>query len=190
MDKEKTVRRCKKKMKKDTLKSIIVLTSICLVIAVAMALTNSVTAPVIEDAENKAASEALQIVLPEADGFTELELDGLPETVSAVYAGNGCGGYAVMLSAKGYNSSSPMVIAVGIDAGGNITKCHVVSCSGETSGIGSKVSEDKFLSLFDGADEKLENVDAISGATISSKAFINAVKDAFEAYNTAKEAGK
>ncbi|MGM9684387.1 MAG: FMN-binding protein [Eubacteriales bacterium] len=175
-------------MKKDTLKSIIVLTAICLVISVAMAFTNGVTAPVIEEAEEKAAAEALYTVLPDATGFSVVELSDLPETVSAVYRDDGGSGYAVMLSAKGYDSSKPMSIAVGIGNDGRITSCHVVSASGETSGIGSKVTNADFLSGFSGGDSSLEGVDAISGATISSSAFISAVKDSFTAYNMAKEA--
>ena len=76
-----------------------------------------------------------------------------------------------------------------IDNNGKIVKCHVVSCSGETSGIGTKVDTPEFLGLFDGKDRDLSGVDSISGATISSSAFISAVEDAFVAYEFAKEVG-
>ncbi|MBQ7383880.1 MAG: FMN-binding protein [Clostridia bacterium] len=175
-------------MKKDSLKSVIVLAVICLVIAALMAVINGVTAPVIDEANAKAEKEALFLVIDGAEDFEQVETDGLPESVVAVYSEVSGKGYAVMLNAKGYDSSNPMVIAVGIDNDGKLTKCHVVSCSGETSGIGTKVSGEDFLNLFEGADEKLEGVDAISGATISSSAFIDAVKDAFQAYEIAKEA--
>ena len=180
------------KMKKDSLKSIIVITVICLVIAALMAGINMVTAPMIAEANAKAEKEALFLVVDGAHDFLEVEAEegALPESVTAVYRETTKKGYAVMLKAKGYDSSNPMVIAVGIDNDGKITKCHVVSCSGETSGIGTKVSSDGFLSLFAGKDLSLEGVDAISGATISSSAFINAVEDAFTAYEYAKEAAK
>ncbi|MBQ8140277.1 MAG: FMN-binding protein [Clostridia bacterium] len=176
-------------MKKDSLKSIIVITVICLVTAALMGAINSVTAPMIAEANAEAEKEALYLVLPDATDFTRVEAEEgeLPETVTAIYSDVSGGGYAVMLSAKGYDSSNPMVIAVGIDNEGKITKCHVVSCSGETSGIGTKVSEASFLDAFVNSNKELEGVDAISGATISSSAFIEAVADAFEAYEFAKE---
>ena len=87
---------------------------------------------------------------------------------------------AAMLSIKGYDSSKPMSVVVGFTRDGEITKCVVISASGETSGIGSKVTLPEFLGQFDGKDARLEGVDAISGATISSQAFIDAVKECCE----------
>ncbi len=169
-----------------SLKSLIVLFSICLVIAVAMAAINEITAPKIAAAEAAAEQAALQKVLPEAEGFEQVEGD-YAETVASVWkATNGCG-YAVMLSAKGYDSSKPMSVAVGLDGEGRILSCFVVSASGETTGIGTKVTEESFLSQFAGKDEALTGVDAISGATISSSAFIDAMSDAFDAVKLAKE---
>ena len=175
-------------MKKDALKSVIVITVICLVTAALMAVINGITAPMIADANSKAEKAALFEVIDGAQDFEALEPQAeLPESVTAIYAETSGKGYAVMLAAKGYDSSNPMVIAVGIDDDGKLTKCHVVSCSGETSGIGSKVSELSFLDQFLGADKSLSDVDAISGATISSSAFIEAVGDAFVAYESVKE---
>lgn len=175
-------------MKNSSLKSIIVLVAICLFIAVAMAAVNMVTAPKIAEANEKAEQDALAAVLPENGGFEQVELDGLPESVSAVYRDLDGEGYVVMLSVKGYDSSKPMSAAVGFTGEGNITECKIISAQGETSGIGSKVTLPEFLSQFGGKDEKMEGVDAISGATISSSAFIDAVKDSFTAVTLAKEA--
>ena len=58
----------------------------------------------------------------------------------------------------------------------------------ETPGLGSKTTEDDFRNQFTGKDETLEGVSAISGATVSSNYYINAVKDAFTAFEIAKEA--
>ena len=82
-----------------------------------------------------------------------------------------------MLSVKGYDSSNPMSVAVGFDGNGEIIKCSVISCAGETKGIGSKVADDGFLSLFVGKKD-VSSVDTISGATISSTAFKEAIEDA------------
>ena len=177
-------------MKKNTsLKSIIVLVSICLFIAVAMAAVNMITAPKIAEANDKAQAEALAAVVPENAGFEQIELDNLPESVVAVYRDLDGEGYVAMLSVKGYDSSKPMSVAVGFTGEGNITECKVISAQGETSGIGSKVTLPEFLYRFEGKDQKLDGVDAISGATISSSALINAVRESFTAIEMAKEAG-
>lgn len=175
-------------MKKDSLKSVIVITVICLVVAALLALTNSITAPMIAEANEAAEKEALFEVIPDAKDFTKLETEDLPETVSAIYRETEGAGYAAMLSIKGYDSSNPMSVAVGILPDGTLSSITVISCTGETSGIGTKVSGADFLSQFTGQNGTLEGVDAISGATVSSSAFIDAVRDAFVAYESVKEA--
>ena len=173
--------------KNESLKSIIVIVCICLVIAVAMAAINLVTAPKIEAANQQAEQEALRIVMKDATDFEKIE-GTYPPSVTAIYRDTGNSGYVAMLSAKGYDSSNPMTVAVGFDTDGKILKCYVVSCNGETSGIGTKVMNESFLDTFVGADASLSDVDAISGATISSSAVIRAVQEAFVAVTIAKEA--
>lgn len=176
-------------MKKFTsLKSVIVLLAICLFIAVAMAAVNMVTAPKIAAAQEQAEQEALAAVLPDNGGFEKVALEEMPESVSAVYRDKDGEGYVAMLSVKGYDSSKPMSVAVGFTGEGSITKLVVISASGETSGIGTKVTLPDFTDKFTGKTQSLDGVDAISGATISSSAVIDAVKNAFEAVNMAKEA--
>ena len=109
------------------------------------------------------------------------------ESVTALYRDTAGNGYVAMLSAKGYDSSNPMKIAVGFDANGRVLRCHVISCTGETSGIGTKVANEDFLASFEGADAALSEVDAISGATISSSAFIEAVREGAGAVALVKE---
>ena len=172
---------------KTSLKSIIVLIAICVFIAAAMAAINMVTAPRIADAELAAKQAALSEVITENGGFDALELDGMPESVIEVYSDKDGEGYVVLLDAKGYDSSKPISIAVGFANDGTITKVHVISCSGETAGIGSVVGEAEFTDQFVNKDSSLDGVDAVSGATISTSAFINSIKDAFVAFDTAKE---
>ncbi len=174
------------KKKNDALKCILVLGSICLFIAVAMAAINMVTEPKIAEANAKAEQEALRTVLPEAVGFSTVE-GSFGESVEKLYRDSAGGGYVAMLSVKGYDSSKPMKAAVGFDADGKILKCHVISCSGETTGIGTKVTNESFLSAFVGKDATLDGVDTISGATISSSAFKQAVSEAAAAVASVKE---
>ena len=172
-----------RKMKNNnTVKSIVVLVTICLVIGAAMAAINMLTAPKIKAAQEQKEAEALSTVLPENSGFEKLEnIEGLPSSVVAVYRDKDGEGIAMLLSAAGYDSSNPISIAVGFSSDGKIEKCHVISCSGETSGIGTKVKNESFVSQFE-SKSSADGVDTISGATISSSAFLDAVKDAFDVY--------
>ena len=173
-----------------SVKSIIVLVSICLIIALAMAAVNMITAPKIEEATAEAEEAALSEVLCENGGFEKVELDTKPESVREVYRDLDGEGWVALLSVKGYDASNPMSVAVGFTNGGEIVKCHVISASGETSGIGSKVTGEDFLSQFSTKNSELDGVDAISGATISSSAFIDAVRESFDAINKAQEVEK
>ncbi len=181
MDKKKALWRCK--MKNTSLKSIIVLVSICLVIGALMAAVNLVTAPKIDEANQKAEQEALAAVLPENGGFEKLEGVELPESMIAFYYDKDAHGSVAMLSIKGYDSSKPMSVAVGFTDRGEIAAIKVISVQGETTGIGTKVANDDFLARFTGKTaENINGVDTISGATISSSAFKNAVAEAAQFY--------
>lgn len=173
--------------KNDSLKSVIVLVSICIVIAAAMAGVNMLTEGRIEKVRVEKEAKALESVLPENGGFEKLEnLGELSKSVTAVYRDKDGDGIAMILSAPGYDSSNPISIAVGLSMDGKIEKCYVISCTGETSGIGSKVKNADFLSQFDGKSD-MSGIDTISGATISSSAFLSAVEDAFKAFAIASE---
>lgn len=177
-------------MKKDALnniiKPILVLTCICLVVSAVLASINSITSPVIAEAEKKAAQEAMAEVLPEADSFEEAAVDGLPERVDQVYRAENGAGYVFMLTTKGYGGD--MSLICGIKADGTIEACKTLSHS-ETSGLGSKTAEDPYRNQYSGKTaDTLSEVDAISGATISSAAYMNAITDAFTAFDMVKEA--
>ena len=62
----------------------------------------------------------------------------------------------------------------------------------ETPGLGTKVSEDAFRSQFDGFNPKRRifkvrqdggKIDAVTAATISSRAVVDAIQRAIDAYN-------
>ena len=78
----------------------------------------------------------------------------------------------------------------GIKPDGTIEKIKTLSHS-ETSGIGSKVvdNESGYSKKYTGKNENdFDSVDAVTGATISSKAYKKAVASAFEAYDVVKGA--
>ena len=163
-----------------------VLLIICIVASALLAYTNSITAPIIEAAAEEAAEQARIAVMPEADGFEELQVDGLPETVTGVYKATNGVGYVFMLTADGYGGRDTLSITCGIDSEGKITDTQVLSHE-ETVGLGSKITGDDFRGQFTGKDSNLECVDIIGGATFSSNYFIGAIRDAFTAYDMVKE---
>ena len=166
-------------------KPIVVLSLICVVVTGALAATNEVTAPIIEEATIAAENAARAKVLPEADSFTEVTGIAV-EGVSAVYTADNGAGAAITASAKGYGGD--VVVMVGINADGNI-EAITVTQQEETKGIGSNVVDSPdYLAQYSGlsAAEPLTlnaDVDGYTGATVSSTAVITAVNSAIEAYN-------
>jgi len=169
----------------DLLKPVVVLTVICIVVSAALAAVNGITAPIIADAAARAADAARYELLPEADGFEaiEVEVEGVTEMHKAT---NGAG-YVISSQGNGYGGNGSVKIMVAYDNEGNITNVKVIDCAGETPGIGDKiVSESWFMEQFiglNGEAKKGENVDTISGTTISSGATLNAINAAWKAYS-------
>ena len=79
-----------------------------------------------------------------------------------------------------------MELLCGVGSDGKITACKTLSHS-ETPSVGARTAEEPFRSQFVGKDKNLEGVAAISNATISSQAYISAIRDAFAALDLVKE---
>lgn len=167
-------------VKKDFVMPVVVLTVICLVITAALAVTNNFTAPVIAKASAERAEAARSEIIPEAEGFELLEAENLPGTVKEVYTTTNDCGYIFMLTTMGYGGNMDLIC--GMDNDGRIIAVKTLKHS-ETKGMGSKTTEEPFRSQFTGKDKNLEGVDAITGATISSKAYLGAINDAFTAFD-------
>ncbi len=170
---------------------IIVLVLICAIMSGLLAVTNDITAPIIAAAEEEATRAARLEVLPSADDFTEVTVDGLPDAVTGAFKANNGAGYTFSFVAEGYGGKNTLKMAVGIDADGNITGTKVLSQS-ETPGLGAKiVSDASFSAQFPGKDASyvsdIKNIDTISGATRSSNFYRLALTYAFEAYDLVKE---
>ena len=166
-------------------KPIVVLCAICVVVTAALAVTNQATAPVIAAATAEAQRQARMDLLPDADNFTE-ETGIQVENVSAIYTADNGAGVVITSTAKGYGGTMTVMTAFTPD--GTIRQLKVTE-NQETKGIGSNVASsasywEKYAGL--SAEKALvlkTDVDAYSGATISSKALNAAVNSAIEAYN-------
>jgi electron transport complex protein RnfG len=174
-------------MKKDFVLPITVLTIICLVISAALAITDNFTAPVIKAAAEQRAVEARKAVIPDADGFELVTVDGLPTTVKEVYHSTNDKGYVVMLTAKGYGGDLEIICGIGED--GKILSAKTLSATNETKGMGTKVAEPDFEIQFPGKSSA-DSFDTIAGATITSSAYIGAIHDALAAYEIVRISGQ
>ncbi len=167
----------------DMIKPVIVLVVICLAASALLGFTNAKTAPVIKANEDAAAAEVRRAVLPEADGFEELEVS--PELagmgVTGIYKATNGAGYVVTASAKGYGGD--VVVTVGFDGEGKILQVDA-NVSTETQGVGSKVGERTILDRFTGLTGGAESVQLRSGATYTSNAVRSCVKAAFAVMET------
>ena len=181
----------------------LILTAFTLVLGFLLGLVYEITKQPIADANAAAAQEAYKAVFADADSFEALEgFDKNAATEEVVAAGyedsiddvqvakdaSGADiGYVITITAKD-GSQSTITFSVGIQSDGTVNGYSVTSIA-ETPGLGMKVEDESFYSQFQGklvdtfnvvkntpaADNEIE---AISGATISSKAVTNGVNAA------------
>ncbi len=168
----------------------LILGVICLASTLVLAFTYEVTKPRIDAAMKSEEQNALKTVMPEADFFKTCTVDGA-EYFEAL-SRSALIGYCLKATGPGYGGYITMII--GIDTKGVIKGIRILEQQ-ETPGLGSRInevlpgeSEPHFLKQFAGKDARTislgKGIDAITGATISSKAVTDtvtkAVKDFFE----------
>lgn len=166
-------------MKKNIMPSL-VLGCICIVVALLLSLINSITAPIIESAQNAAANEALLVVLPEGKNFKEIPLDGsYPASITKGYKADG--GFVFQANVTG--KSAGLIILIGIDTEGKIVGTKVIADQ-ETDSYDALV----FPSL-EGTEGSYKGMDLdnfapylVTGATLTSKAYGEAVKAALQSF--------
>ena len=163
---------------------------ICLIAAVLLAVTNNATQAKIEqnaaDTANAARSEVLSAASFSEDAVEEQT--GLTYCVGQDESGNAVG-YVITAAAKGYGGD--VKVMVGFDPEGQIAGFTILDCSNETPGLGQNSKKPEFMQRFLGKSGTLtvdkysnegQNVQAITAATITSKAVVKAVNQATEAF--------
>lgn len=204
------------KSKSSFLKNCVALLVITLVAGLALSAVNEITKEPIAKAEETARLEAYETVFPDAEFETPQDLDALLEggqaaidsvgltgcTVSDIlYANDANGeriGYVVAaVSPNGYGGD--ISVAVGIDAKTSTITGFSVLSNSETAGLGARCTEDEFVSQFAGKDATSieyvkgggaagNQIDAISGATVTTNAVTEAVNSTLAVYgNVLKE---
>lgn len=198
------------KSKSSFLKNCIALLVITLVAGLALSAVNEITKEPIAKAEETARLEAYETVFPDAEFETPQDLDALLEggqaaidsaglsgcTVSDIlYAndadGNRIGYVVATVSPSGYGGD--ISVAVGIDSKTNTVTGFSVLSNSETAGLGAKCTDDEFTSQFKGKEATSieyvngggatgNQIDAISGATVTTNAVTEAVNSALTVY--------
>jgi plastocyanin len=168
-------------MNRKTLMPILVLVSICVIVAALLGVVNSFTAPEIKAANAAKVKESLDIVMPDGSfGEAPDELrDNAPETVKEVYTDkNGKGHVVVLKTNKGYTGKD-IGITVAIDTEGKIIKAVVTQ--NEESIVPPELKPmGSYGDSYVGADADTA-LDLVTGATVkfTESAIKNALYDAF-----------
>ena len=175
---------------KENVLPVIVLGTICLVVTLALAITYKVSNPVIEANAAERANAARTQVLSNADTFTQYD-GSLLEGVEELYVADNGAGIVVTAATKGFGG--PVVTMVGIDAEGKITGVTVTDHA-ETPGLGTKITDPAYLERYMGVVEAPgahinddKNIDAVSGATITSNAVYGCVHIALDQFGDYKD---
>ena len=160
---------------KQNIKPTLVLGAICLSVALLLSAINMVTAPIIEAQRNAAANEALLVVMPDGEGFEEIDTSALtlPDGVVNVYKETTGKGYVFRVSSTGYKSG--MIVMVGVDAAGAVTGTKCL----ETQDTFGK--EPELDNTYNGKNITDFAPNMISGATMTSNGYASAVKAALQA---------
>ena len=159
---------------------------ICAVVAGILAAVNSITAPIIAASKEAKTQAAISAVLP--GGGEKIDFAGADKTgmVLEVYASET--GYAVKVAPSGFGGAITMM--VGIDTEGKVLGISIISHA-ETPGLGAVAAantdkgtdfRNQFAGLIAGITigDGDNQIEAISGATISSQAIVDGVNAALD----------
>ena len=180
---------------------VIVLTCISLLAALALTGVYALTKGPIEQGQREKKEKALQAVLPDYEGtvrdtvIVDADNEEIPVHLAIGKNGELCGAGIETYTKKAFAGRFDLM--VGFDAEGAIVNTEVIK-AGETPGLGDKINKDKseFAMQFNHqnpADYKLVvkkdggDVDAITAATISSRAYCDAVQRAYDIFMKVKE---
>ncbi|MBQ3208809.1 MAG: RnfABCDGE type electron transport complex subunit G [Alistipes sp.] len=175
---------------------VLVLFTITLLSSAAVGGVYMLTEEPIAQAKVAAVNDALKQVLPEYEATTsqDIEVNALPVKVHTATVADKAVGYAVESTSKnGFGGAVRLM--VGFDAEGTILNINVLEQK-ETPGLGTKMTDEGNVLLAslkgkDAAQVKMTvkkdggDIDALTAATISSRAYAEAVAIAYEAYKVA-----
>lgn len=187
-------------MKSTLFNMVAVLLGITLIASAGVGVVNMITEEPIAAAKLAATDAALQQVLPAFDDKTiqELEIEQLPVTVYTATQGGTVVGYAIQTMTK-QGFSGVIRMMVGFTPAGEVINVNVLE-QAETPGLGTKMTEEgnpllgsiqgkmpESMKLVDGrvaVKKDGGDVDALTAATISSRAYVDAINRAWAAFKS------
>ena len=183
-----------KKNREDIIKPVGVLLAICIIIPLALSVTNKVTAKKIAELEAANSKKNMQSLI-DADNFEECENGEI--TYYAAINGGKTAAYIFTESSKGYGGDVSVMTAIKPD--GTVAGVAILDVSGETPGLCQNAAKESFFSQYiglkngvsvlkNGAKAENNEVDAVTGATITSTAVTRAVNKALDDFEKVKEA--
>lgn len=160
-----------------------VLGLICVLAGALLAVVYSITQPIIIAQMKREREKTLTELLPGASRFEAVNSsDGTVIYYKAYDKDDKAAGFALNVSGKGYSSVIETMVGLTLDR--KIRAVKVVSHN-ETPGLGNRISAPAFISQFANKDAvSLSQVQAIAGATISSRAIIESVKNKLNEFET------
>ncbi len=173
---------------KEIIKIGLILFAITAISAMLLAIVNKATAPVIAKNQLKKTYASMQTVMPDADNFEPIEITGfknISEGYSALDKNGEKIGVCLITTANGYGGEIKVLTGI---SDGKVTGIDILSHS-ETPGLGAKSVEPEFKNQFAGKGENIKvskssakdnEINAISGATITSNAVTAAVNTALK----------
>lgn len=181
-----------KKNREDIIKPVGVLLAICIIIPLALSVTNKVTAKKIAELEAANSKKNMQSLI-DADNFEECENGEI--TYYAAINGGKTAAYIFTESSKGYGGDVSVMTAIKPD--GTVAGVAILDVSGETPGLGQNAAKESFFSQYiglkkgvsvlkNGAKAENNEVDAVTGATITSTAVTRAVNAALDDFEKVK----
>ncbi len=164
---------------------VVILCAICAVCSLLLGMVNMITVEPIAKSIQAKTDAAMQAVLM-ADSYTKADYTGSDPIVTGVYQA-GEAGWVVLVAPSGFGGAISMV--VGVNSDDTVSGVSIIKMS-ETSGLGANASKDSFRSQFVGKSGPLAvtkdggTIDALTGATITSRAVTVGVNSALEAVQT------
>lgn len=173
---------------KEILMPVIVLCAICIVTSALLAVTNDLTAPKIADLAKQTELESRQKVLSTAAEFEEKQANDIAYCIGKDGDGKPVG-YVFTTESKGYGGAVQIMVGVTMDK--KVAGVEILSID-ETPGLGMNAKNESFLTQF--IDKTIgvsvvknnpsgNQIQALTGATITSNAVTDAINLALEAAN-------
>lgn len=170
-----------------TIKLAVFLAIVAGIAGAALSFVFDMTDPVIQESKIAKVKENLVKIYTGGEEFKAIEATDLKDYAGLIelYEASSSGqakGYIYKCSVVGYGgASTPIEFLIALDKDGTYKGFQALDLSGETSGFGSKVGEDTFISGIVGKNIG-DGIDTISGATISSAAVVNGIDKAVAHY--------